>query len=79
MVFGINIEDSERRCRDAGRVLAHPEPGEEVVITGCAGRFPDSDDVHQLRDHLYAKKDLISADARRWNLREYLNIVKSFF
>jgi len=71
MVFGMSIEESERRSLEAGRKLAHPEPGEEVVITGCSGRFPDSDDVYQLRDNLYNKVDLISADARRWNLRKF--------
>lgn len=52
----------------AGRKLARCKPGEEVVISGIAGVFPDSDNVKHFGENLLAKKDLISDDDRRWKL-----------
>lgn len=52
----------------AGRRLARCPPGEEVMITGIAGVFPDSDNVRHFGENLIAKKDLISDDDRRWKL-----------
>ncbi|XP_071556237.1 fatty acid synthase-like [Temnothorax nylanderi] len=42
------------------------QPGEEIVISGIAGRFPDSDNMNQLRENLFNKKDLVRADHGRW-------------
>lgn len=53
---------------EAGRRLAQPEKGEEVVLTGIAGVFPDSDNVMELGEKLFNKVDLISDDDRRWKL-----------
>lgn len=47
---------------------ANPEPGEEVVISGLAGRFPASDNVVELKDNLLNRKDCITNDNRRWKL-----------
>ncbi|XP_060533831.1 fatty acid synthase-like [Cylas formicarius] len=49
-----------------GRILANPSPGEEVVIAGLSGIYPDSNDVHHFRDNLFNKIDMISGDCRRW-------------
>ncbi|GJQ79756.1 hypothetical protein Trydic_g23233 [Trypoxylus dichotomus] len=43
-----------------------PEKGDEVVITGMAGQFPDSRDIYHFRDNLFNKVDLVSDDLRRW-------------
>ena len=61
---------SECRARNkiAGVRIAHPPPGEEIVISGLSGRFPDSDNVYDFRDKLFKKIDLVSDDDRRWNL-----------
>nr|WIW72532.1 fatty acid synthase [Kerria lacca] len=53
---------------NAGRRLARCKPGEEVMITGIAGVFPDSDNVRHFGENLILKKDLISDDDRRWKL-----------
>lgn len=65
---------------EAGRMLANPPPGEEVVITGISGAFPDSDTVTEFADKLYNKVDLISGDGRRWTLGEvnFFLIASSF-
>ncbi|XP_068623798.1 fatty acid synthase-like [Battus philenor] len=52
----------------SGQRLSHPPPGDEVLITGCAGYFPDSDSVIHLQENLFNKVDLISGDGRRWKL-----------
>ncbi|XP_045465555.1 fatty acid synthase-like [Harmonia axyridis] len=50
-----------------GRFLAHPPEGEEICITGLAGIFPNSKDVHHFRDNLMQKIDMIDGDFRRWH------------
>ncbi|XP_031329996.1 fatty acid synthase-like [Photinus pyralis] len=52
--------------KNEGVALAHPLQGEEVVITGMAGRFPESDDIYQYRSNIYNKVDMITSDNRRW-------------
>lgn len=47
---------------------AKPEPGEEVVISGFAGRFPESNNVEILRENIFNLKDCITEDSRRWDL-----------
>ena len=39
---------------------------DDIVIAGISGRFPDCDSVDELRDSLFARKDLITEDDRRW-------------
>ncbi|XP_024885303.1 fatty acid synthase [Temnothorax curvispinosus] len=45
-----------------------PEPGEEIVISGIAGRFPESKNVEELKNNLLNKVDMITDDDRRWKL-----------
>ncbi|XP_039304523.1 fatty acid synthase-like [Solenopsis invicta] len=42
------------------------DSGEEIVISGIAGRFPNSDNMHELRENLFNKVDLIREDHGRW-------------
>jgi len=44
------------------------ETGDEIVISGIAGRFPDSDNMSQLRENLFNKVDLVRADHDRWKI-----------
>lgn len=43
------------------------EPGEKIVISGIAGRFPESDNIKHLQENLFNRKDLGSNDTRRCN------------
>jgi len=66
----------------AGMRLAHPPPGEEVVISGMAGNFPDSSNVYHLHDNLMNKVDMVTGDDRRWKLGLYMlayfyNVIKN--
>ena len=40
---------------------------EEIVISGIAGRFPNSDNLKEFQENLFNKVDLGSSDHRRWN------------
>jgi fatty acid synthase, animal type len=46
------------------------DSGEEIVISGISGRFPNSDNMHQLRENLFNKVDLIRTDHGRWKIGE---------
>lgn len=53
------------------RKLPEVPPGDEIVISGIAGRFPESDNVKQLKENLMNKRDLITGDDRRWKLGKF--------
>lgn len=42
--------------------------GEEIVISGFTGRFPESDNLKIFQENLFNKKNLITKDHRRWDL-----------
>ncbi|XP_025155202.1 LOW QUALITY PROTEIN: fatty acid synthase-like [Harpegnathos saltator] len=46
-------------------------PGEEIVISGMAGRFPDTDNIKELQENLLNMMDLGSDDNRRWKNANY--------
>ncbi|XP_047362256.1 fatty acid synthase-like [Vespa velutina] len=39
---------------------ADPEPGEEVVISGIAGRFPKSNNLYELKNNIFNREDCIT-------------------
>lgn len=54
---------------DNRRVLTRAtvtDPGDEIVLSGIAGRFPNSDNMSELAENLYNKVDLVDDDERRW-------------
>lgn len=42
------------------------EVNEDIVISGLAGRFPESDSIKEFRDHLMNNDDMVTDDERRW-------------
>lgn len=44
---------------------------DEIVISGFSGRFPESNNMNELRDNLMNKNDMITSDARRWDFGKY--------
>ena len=40
--------------------------GAEVVISGMSGRFPESDNIAEFREHLINAEDMITVDNKRW-------------
>lgn len=43
------------------------DAGEEIVISGIAGRFPKTNNLKELQENLFNKMDLGSKDHGRWN------------
>ncbi|XP_072762937.1 fatty acid synthase-like [Anoplolepis gracilipes] len=39
---------------------------EEIVISGIAGRFPNSDNIKEFQDNLFNKMNLGTSDHQRW-------------
>jgi len=42
------------------------EPKVEVVISGIGGLFPECDNLDELKNMLFAKKNGVTSDSRRW-------------
>ncbi|XP_061721884.1 fatty acid synthase-like [Cydia pomonella] len=40
--------------------------GSEVVLTGLSGRLPESGDIEEFAQHLFAGVDMVTVDDRRW-------------
>lgn len=38
----------------------------EFVISGLSGRFPESDNIAEFREHLINGDDMVTEDDRRW-------------
>ncbi|XP_063924503.1 fatty acid synthase-like [Zophobas morio] len=51
-----------------GRWLSSPPTGEEVVISGMSGRFPECDNVYEFRDNLFNKKEMFTENEKRWKI-----------
>ncbi|OXU23005.1 hypothetical protein TSAR_015483 [Trichomalopsis sarcophagae] len=56
--------ETTRKIKKLQRVA----PEEEIVISGIAGRFPDSNDMKHFQENLMNKVDLVTDDDRRWKL-----------
>jgi fatty acid synthase len=46
--------------------------GDDIVITGIAGCFPESENVYQFRDNLFNKVDMVTEVDQRWKLGELM-------
>jgi fatty acid synthase len=42
------------------------EIGDDVVISGVSGRFPNSRNLHQFAANLYNKIDMVDEEEKRW-------------
>ncbi|KAJ3652400.1 hypothetical protein Zmor_018369 [Zophobas morio] len=69
MEFNKTIEnESSNPNFQYGRWLSSPPPGEEVVISGVSGRFPESENIYEFRDNLFNKKQMVSENEKRWKV-----------
>lgn len=50
--------------------------GDEIVISGIAGRFPNSDNINELQKNLFNKIDCISDCKNRWDFG--MNLIKHY-
>ncbi|KAG5878497.1 hypothetical protein JTB14_035172 [Gonioctena quinquepunctata] len=60
------IPDEETRYNlIQGKLLASPAPGDEIVISGAAGAFPNSDNIKEFADNLFNSIPMLTPN-RRW-------------
>jgi len=64
----LKIKTDREIALKAGRRLVKCDPGDEIVISGFSGSFPNSDGLPDFADNLFNKVDLISDDNRRWTI-----------
>ena len=46
--------------------------GDDIVITGIAGSFPDSENVYQFQENLFNKVDVVTEDDQHWKVGEFM-------
>ncbi|XP_050425474.1 fatty acid synthase [Adelges cooleyi] len=64
----LKIKADREIALNAGRKLVQCDPGDEIVISGFSGSFPNSDGLPNFAENLFNKVDLISDDDRRWTI-----------
>lgn len=50
---------------------------EEVVVSGIGGRFPESDNIVELKDLLFNKTNGVTMDSRRWKPSKKISFNKT--
>ncbi|XP_050524285.1 fatty acid synthase [Daktulosphaira vitifoliae] len=65
----LKIKNDRQLALNAGRKLVKCDPGEDIVISGISGSFPNSDGIPNFAENLFNKVDLISGDDRRWSIQ----------
>jgi len=71
----LKIKTDREIALKAGRRLVKCDPGDEIVISGFSGSFPNSDGLPDFANKLFNKEDLISDDNRRWTIGKKCYIV----
>ncbi|XP_050502323.1 fatty acid synthase-like [Diabrotica virgifera virgifera] len=51
-----------------GKLFSHPPPGEEIVISGMSGTFPNSTDIYHFQYNLFNKVNMVLPN-RRWDYK----------
>ena len=47
---------------------------EQVVISGIAGKFPQSDNVRDFQKNLYNKVDCVTDASCRWKISKFIKL-----
>lgn len=66
---GISADSAPNTNVDYSRPKLSPKTwpiGEDIVISGIGGRFPESDNIDELSANLMAGVDMVTRDDRRW-------------
>ena len=49
--------------------------GDEIVISGISGKFPNCDNIRELQKSLMNKEDCVNDDKSRWNIGKYVTLI----
>jgi hypothetical protein len=63
---GTDEKDVKLYPRPAPRPMPKFEVTEDIVISGIAGRFPESDNIDEFAENLFKNIDMVTLDDRRW-------------
>lgn len=55
-----------------------PKEGYNVVISGVGGKFPETNNIAELQEKLFAKEDLVT-EPSRWPPGTYYSFIFFFF
>ncbi|KAF7991946.1 hypothetical protein HCN44_010747 [Aphidius gifuensis] len=47
-------------------IIKSIDPGDEIVISGISGRFPECNNMEELKNNLFSKVDMVTDDCHRW-------------
>ncbi len=61
------FKESAKGDLSGGFSTLNCDPDMDIVISGISGSFPESNDVYELRENLFNKKDMITSGDRRCN------------
>lgn len=59
------IEEASTTFRPPSKMPKWEYP-EDIVISGIAGRFPESNNIGEFKEHLFNGDDMVTEDDRRW-------------
>lgn len=45
--------------------------GDEIVISGISGKFPNCHNIRELQTNLMNEADCVTGDTSRWNIDKY--------
>lgn len=54
------------------KIFNNGDPGEDIVISGIGGRYPDSGDVDEFWSKIMSGAELSTIDDRRWPVGEFI-------
>ena len=62
----VDILQQDRVPHVNGNGVHHFTNDDDIVISGLSGRLPESNNIEEFKDQLFAGVDLITDDERRW-------------
>lgn len=82
MNLDIDLDSAEGAGMDTQVSYPRPNPKpmprwevtEDIVISGIAGRFPESDNMDEYAHNLFSNVDMVTADDRRWPIGKSVKV-----
>jgi hypothetical protein len=84
MNLDIDLDSAEGAGMDTQVSYPRPNPKpmprwevtEDIVISGIAGRFPESDNMDEYAHNLFSNVDMVTADDRRWPIGKSVKVLQ---
>jgi len=66
LILHVVSRPAEKELYEKTQRADNKDVPEEVVISGVSGRFPESANIAEFREHLINGRDMVTEDDRRW-------------